>query len=108
MDHCFTGITQANVRAAAQSPCTFHGNKSAAVERYVHALFLGRELHHSPARVGVTERREDLAAHPEIGVAHVTFLFRARQAACDPAKILSGNHSVDAESLDRIALIGAG
>src|SRR6516225_7762143 len=109
MNHRLAGGAKANVRRAAETPSTLHGDEHIGVESHVNSLLLGRELHHAPRLIRVAERGEDLPAHAEIGVAHVTLLFRARQAACDPSKILSGNHwlAPKAESPDRIALRGA-
>ena len=109
MDHGFTGRAQANVGRAPQAPRTFDGNKHTGVQGDIDSLLFGCKLHHAPSCFRIAKGCEDLPAHSEIGMAHVTFFLRAGQAACDSPKIVSVYHSVASleVSPDRIALRGA-
>src|SRR4051812_17793236 len=56
-------------------------------------LLFGRELHHAPLGVRVTQRRKDLTSHAEVRMVHVRALLRLGEAQGDAAKLV-GSHMI--------------
>src|SRR5438876_445544 len=57
-------------------------------------LFLRGQNDHAVVFVRITERSEDLSAHPKIGVAHVRAFLDLRQTQRNGAKV-GGDHCLD-------------
>src|SRR6266850_2918277 len=82
------GGRKANVGSPALPPRATARIKYFRVVSHKRLLLLWCQLDHAPLFIGIGKRREDLVAHPEVGMVHMRALGCFRQAEGNPTKLI--------------------
>ena len=85
---------EADTGASFTSPGTFHGPEDTWFSAHKQFLLDWSQLDHAPGLIGIVERREDLAAHAEVGMVHVDTLGSFGEAQRQAAEVVGGHRSL--------------
>lgn len=77
-----------NYCAAALAPHPRSGFKSTRERAHCFVLLLGRQSHHTPARIRIAECRKDPAADSKVGMRMMGILRCVGEAECEMAKLI--------------------